>query len=445
LATLKPIGRIPSPPGWRSAGQALQAVRGDLEPALRLEVMTEGWTVRPEPFRELAEVIAKIAAARADAVPAEIIPSAEDLALMADAALWATTQPDEGRYPRFTLLFSPPELCRGAITIPEVPLTPANVARLAPALKTGITQIGVRRAESGPLTIWGLFAGHTTSVEVSGTEPGRVVVRLLYNLAVVQRNTVHLLVRRDQEAGLHGLGRGHIAAILGESAATTQERARRTVAGVLLLMIVDVIREQRHGGTLLVMPHSKHPSRRWLDSGRATRLHPGLRPHLGRLLAALPAGKDPWEAMPEVPDLYNYLVGRPDRVDSKLIGATTAVGVLAAVDGALVLTQSLRLVTFGATIREPQPPLTTAKLDWIVRRPILDYSQPKQQGVVAKIETLGGTRRQSAARFVANNYDTIALTASHDGPLSLAAWVLKEPGIDMPRPHLMTGLEDFLD
>jgi hypothetical protein len=46
---------------------------------------------------------------------------------------------------------------------------------------------------------------------------------------------------------------------------------------------------------------------------------------------------------------------------------------------------------------------------------------------------------------VAHNYDTVALTASHDGPLSLAMWVEKQPDYVGSRAHLMTELETLLD
>ena len=62
---------------------------------------------------------------------------------------------------------------------------------------------------------------------------------------------------------------------------------------------------------------------------------------------------------------------------------------------------------------------------------------------VAAISTLGGTRRQSAARFVQQDKDFVALTASHDGPLTLTAWATPK---DKPhRVHVWRDIEALLD
>jgi hypothetical protein len=109
---------------------------------------------------------------------------------------------------------------------------------------------------------------------------------------------------------------------------------------------------------------------------------------------------------------------------------------LTGVDGALVLDQDLRRHDFGAVIRQPK----TAK----PRFDISHSSLPRASKVVKlDLRTLKGTRRQSAALFVRNNYDMLAVIVSHDGPVRLVGW-----GRDQDRRNtalLMEGIELMLD
>jgi hypothetical protein len=90
------------------------------------------------------------------------------------------------------------------------------------------------------------------------------------------------------------------------------------------------------------------------------------------------------------------------------------IATLAAVDGAVVMGPDVRVFGFGAKIRIPnQSPVSAC-----VFKPV-----PGEQAIVpTDLEALGGTRHQSAVRFVAAHHETIAIIASQDRRLSVAAW-----------------------
>lgn len=86
---------------------------------------------------------------------------------------------------------------------------------------------------------------------------------------------------------------------------------------------------------------------------------------------------------------------------------------LASIDGAVVLTRDLRVLGFGAKIAVGGVPPPVCMF-----RP-----QPGSQEIVASpLETLGGTRHQSAARFVEANRDSLALIVSQHRHMSVAHW-----------------------
>jgi hypothetical protein len=83
---------------------------------------------------------------------------------------------------------------------------------------------------------------------------------------------------------------------------------------------------------------------------------------------------------------------------------------MAAVDGAVVLTDDLQVLGFGAMIRVGSDPDVYRVTAW-----------PERVDSV-HLEEAGGARHQSAVRFVGQHRNAIALVISHDGHLSLAHW-----------------------
>jgi hypothetical protein len=88
------------------------------------------------------------------------------------------------------------------------------------------------------------------------------------------------------------------------------------------------------------------------------------------------------------------------------------IGDVTAMDGAAVVTHELALLGFGAKIVTDVVPPKILEI-----RPVVGAAFER-----TSLDALGGTRHQSAARFVAAHRDCVALVISQDGMVSLFSW-----------------------
>jgi DNA integrity scanning protein DisA with diadenylate cyclase activity len=101
--------------------------------------------------------------------------------------------------------------------------------------------------------------------------------------------------------------------------------------------------------------------------------------------------------------------------EALLDSALNSVGELSAVDGAVVIDENLKLWGFGAKLNfEP------AQLDVVRFSPLTNNTS------TIPLADLGGTRHQSAARFIRSYPTAMAFIASQDGNVTLFAWLAKE-------------------
>ena len=94
---------------------------------------------------------------------------------------------------------------------------------------------------------------------------------------------------------------------------------------------------------------------------------------------------------------------------------TMRFGGLTAVDGAMLLTDNYELLGFGAKI---------ARKKGSPRVEQVRFSEPIEGAPSAVVhpELLGGTRHLSAAQFVHDQRDAVALVASQDGRFTVFEW-----------------------
>jgi hypothetical protein len=98
---------------------------------------------------------------------------------------------------------------------------------------------------------------------------------------------------------------------------------------------------------------------------------------------------------------------------------------LTAVDGATIINDQYEVLAFGAKIRRSVGSKPVE--NWVTTEPIVgdqpEIVQPTEQG---------GTRHLSAAQFVYDQRDALALVASQDGRFTIFAW---SPCEDMVHAH----------
>jgi hypothetical protein len=107
-----------------------------------------------------------------------------------------------------------------------------------------------------------------------------------------------------------------------------------------------------------------------------------------------------------------------------------AVAGLTAVDGATVITTDHQVLAFGAKIVRR------------VGRPMIEQvlvTEPVEETEMAAMHPsqLGGTRHLSAAQFVQDQRDSVALVASQDGRFTIFAW---SPCEDSVHAHRVEAL-----
>ena len=324
------------------------------------------------------------------------LPSDAAIAQLIDAAFWASLRREEGYVPKISLAFlEPGETPHPLVLDRPIPLDPAALSRIAPAVERPGIHLGVADSATG-LQVWGVartIPRYCCVVEV--TEPGLVVVKhhrgedlaKFANVAVLQGDRVRLVDEKassipDCPAVLTSLlGFGSQGAWIGST-------------NVLVQLAVSM-RAHHRGGLLLVVPPG---TTTWRESLIQPPLY-AVEPPFSELAALAGA-----------PAATRSGVWRDD-----LARAVEAVAGLTAVDGATLLTSDYELLAFGAKVARRRG---APQLDQImVTEPI--------EGGVAEVMTpsqLGGTRHLAAGQFVQDQHDAVALVASQDGRFTVFSW-----------------------
>jgi hypothetical protein len=320
------------------------------------------------------------------------IPDAALIAAVLDVAFWGSLRREEGASPRVSLAFLSHAEAGEPLTFRRrLPLTAASLAHLAPAVERPGIHLGVARGAGGALALWGTtrrLPAYTLVLEV--VAPGLLVLKYrpadggkFVNLVVLEGDRVKIVDQGDAArlpdcptplALQFGLDGG--------------AHAWTPMAEVLVELAVSM-RAHGRGGTLLVVPGDDGPWRASLVRTNPYRVAP------------------PYSAL-----------GLPARAhpDAQAADAIEAIAGLTAVDGATVLSAACHVLAFGAKIvRRPG--------NRQVRHVLL--SAPSVGYVPERVPAtqLGGTRHLSAAQFVGDQRDALAMVASQDGLFTVFTWL----------------------
>jgi hypothetical protein len=339
------------------------------------------------------------------------VPDAETIEGIIDAAFWASLRREEGYVPRISLAFLRPEHTVAPLLF-EYPLTlgPAGLAKLAPAVERPGIHLGVWR-ERDELRVWGT----TREIPVfcfvlEVVEPGLLVVKhrrselgKFVNVLVLQGDQIKVV---DERASSLPDCPPLLISLLGFHAPAT----RGDELNVLVELAVSM-RAHGRGGSLLVVPAESEPWRESILQPVAYAVAPPFT-ELSALLQQAPDERLSHE--------WHEAVDR----------AVETIGGLTAVDGATVISDRYDLLAFGAKIGRRRG--WTRVQELVVTEPI-EGSAP---AVVHPAE-LGGTRHLSAAQFVQDQHDSLALVASQDGRFTIFAW---SPCENMVHAHRVESL-----
>lgn len=325
------------------------------------------------------------------------LPGACEIAAIIDAAFWASLRREEGYTPLISLAYVAPDQLPAALILERsLPLAPNPLARLAPAVERHGIHLGVWR-ENGELRVWGatrklpprcfvleVFAPGLLVVKRSRTqESGKFI-----NVAVIQGDEVKVI---DERAATAPDCPGLLTSLLG----LESQFARPGEVNILIQLAVSV-REHRRGGMLLVLPEAS-------EGWRESILHPMM-----------------YAVSPSFSVLSNLMKTRLEERSARtwqdeLARAVDGIAGLTAVDGATLITAGYDLLAFGTKIVRRSGSPQVAQV--IVTEPVEDAA-----AWVADPAQLGGTRHLSAAQFVHDQRDAMAMVASQDGRFTVFAW-----------------------
>jgi hypothetical protein len=336
-------------------------------------------------------------------------PDAQTVEAIIDATFWASFRPEEGRFPKISLAYlSPAESKQPLLFERPLPLTRAVLTKLAPAVERPEIHLGVWSID-GQLQVWGATRSIPSFCFVlEDVEPGLLVIKhrrvegfgKYANVAVLKGEQVKVIDER-------GTSLPDCPALLKSLLAFTSSAASgKHPAMNVLVQLAASMRAHGHGGALLVVPSGT-------DAWRTSIAQPIL-----------------YSTAPSFAALAELMKQDVPEEDERQWVATLrrsveTIGGLTAVDGATIITDQYELLAFGAKIRRPQGSFPVER--WVVTEPIMG-----NEPMTVQPTEHGGTRHLSAAQFVYDQRDSLALVASQDGKFTIFAW---SPCEDMVHAH----------
>jgi hypothetical protein len=322
------------------------------------------------------------------------VPETDAIEAMIDRAFWASLRREEGYVPKISLALLPPEEAAHPLLF-ERPLAlgPTALTRIAPAVERPGIHLGVWR-DNGELRVWGTtWSIPSNSFVLEVTAPGLLVVKherdgggKFVNVAVLEGDQIKIV---DERASRVPDCPSLITSLLGFG---------QTGGGPVDVLVELAVSMRAHGrgGILLMVPSDGD---QWRES------------------IVGPVAYSVAPAFPRLTELVRQTRENPDSVAWRdaLAEAVAAVAGLTAVDGATVLTDRYGLVAFGVKIarRKGSVPVERTMVTEPIEGGTPDIVHPMR---------LGGTRHLSAAQFVHDQRDTLALVASQDGRFTVFSW-----------------------
>lgn len=324
-------------------------------------------------------------------------PDANTIETIIDATFWASFRPEEGRFPKISLAFLPPEQARQPLLFEHrLPVTSGILTKLAPAVERPGVHLGVWR-DGKEVYVWGATRViPSLGFVLEDVEPGLLVVKhrridgfgKFANVAILKGEQIKIVDERG--ASLPDCP-DLLKAIRAFNAPATWDDSVN-----VLVQLAASMRAHGHGGTLLVVPSG---TTRWHESI----VHPII-----------------YSVVPPFSKLGNLIRNRPNFESENnwltaLGNGVETVAGLTAVDGATVISDEYDVLAFGVKIKRAAGAIQAEQM--VLTEPIIG-----NEAVIVPPVQHGGTRHLSAAQFIHDQRDALALVASQDGRFTVFAW-----------------------
>jgi len=331
---------------------------------------------------------------------------------MINATFWASLRREEGYVPKISMAFLPPDQDESPLLVHQpMPLTPATLTKIAAIVEPAGIHLGVWEYD-GQLCIWGTTHNIPTFCFVLEViEPGLMVIKhhrgeqtgKYVNVAVLEGAQIKFV---DETASSLPDCPELVTSLLGfDSPASWVDSVN------ILVQLAVAMRRHGRGGLLLVVPSNN-------ESWRESIVHPvayAVSPPFRELTGLLKETRE----------------GRQAEIWKEALRETVqSIAGLTAVDGAAVMTDQYEILAFGAKIqrRRGAAPVESVRV-----------TEPVQGGVPSTFAAaqLGGTRHLSAAQFVHDQRNAIALVASQDRRFTVFAWSPCEETVHAHRVEIL--------
>jgi hypothetical protein len=339
-------------------------------------------------------------------------PPAYLIEAIIDVAFWTSLRKEEGHSPKVSLAYLPPEkTAQPLIFNKHLKFTPDTIVKLAPAVEGAGIHLGVWN-DGDEIYIWGTtrsIPAFCFVLDVS--EPGLLVIKhrritgfgKFVNVAVLKGDQVKII---DEDSDNLPDCPELITSLLGFSNPASWSHTIN-----IHVQLAVSMRSHGRGGILLVVPTDTNT---WHDSI----IHP-INYQVTPLFCGL---RDLLKEEVKEQDMSAWL--------EELNKVVESVAGLTAVDGATIMNDKHELLAFGAKITRSAKGQRVDRM--LVTEPVLGV-EPR----IIHPGAEGGTRHLSAAQFVFDQHDAIAMVASQDGRFTIFSW---SPCDDMVHAHRVDSL-----
>ncbi len=327
----------------------------------------------------------------------EPILSVAQIRHLINTIFWASLATEEGQYAKLAVAVIEAEdmdISKGIIFADTLPFSASVLVKLSPALQVENSYLTVSFGKRGGPRIRGLTQGHPFGPIIRATSPGNIVVSVYGEILAYLSPVEEPLLPEIPNWVMQ------VAQFVGRPFDPNFEMAW------FLRFLAEAMRHGR-GGTILIVPSS---ATGWRDSTKD-----------GYLVAKDQLGlmwrKEHWEEKSkETTDtdgpgpIITYL--DPLSPEATIFRRAIAlIGGLTAVDGATLLDDQYEVIGFGRKIIPKLDPPKTIEVANLLGEPAAEETLPFQE--------IGGTRHQSAACFVNEHAESVALVTSQDGRMTL--------------------------
>ncbi len=325
------------------------------------------------------------------------VPPLPVIQTIIDVGFWASLRKEEGHSPKISIAYLPPEKAGDPLIFRnKLSLTPDALTKLAPGIERAGIHLGVWHFGNS-LCIWGTtrsIPSFCFTLEL--VEPGLLVVKhrrfkgfgKFVNVAILKGDKIKLV---DEQSGAMPDCPELLTNLLGVSSSSSWNDSIN-----ILIQLATSMRAHGRGGTLLVVPAETEG---WRDSI----IHPITYP-------VEPAFRGLTNLTSQDFTIRESLDWQSNmsRMVDKVAGYT-------AVDGATIITDKHALLAFGAKILRSNSGTPVEKV--MLTEPVIDAAVS-----IIHPSEVGGTRHISAAQFVYDQRNSIALVASQDGRFTIFGW-----------------------